>query len=91
MTSIQDINSAIMFGNFTNDQLNSIHMAIKFRKGQLTKEIKRDLGVGDNVEFVDSRHNRTLSGHVVKIAIKFATVKTSTGLWKVPVNMLTPA
>jgi len=38
--SIQDVNSAIMFGDFTNDQLSSIASAIKFRRGQIVKETK---------------------------------------------------
>ena len=42
--SIQDVNSAIMFGDFTNDQLSSIASAIKFRRGQIVKETKRSLG-----------------------------------------------
>jgi hypothetical protein len=28
-------------------------------------------------------------GTITKIAIKYVTVKTNTGLWKVPANMLT--
>jgi hypothetical protein len=29
-----------------------------------------------------------MTGHVTKIAIKYVTVKTQGGLWRVPANML---
>jgi hypothetical protein len=37
MATIQEINSEIMFGDFTNDQLNAIISAVKFRRSQLTR------------------------------------------------------
>ena len=90
MTTIQDVNSAIMFGDFTNDQLNSIIAAVKFRRGQLTKETKRNLTVGSRVQFVSSRSGQTVAGTVEKVAIKYVTVRDPIrGLWKVPANMLT--
>jgi len=39
MTTIQDINSTIIAGNFTNDQLNSIMTAITFARNQLAQKI----------------------------------------------------
>jgi len=47
---IKDINSAIMFGNFTNEQLNSIGDAIRYARAQLTQQKKRELSVGDTQE-----------------------------------------
>lgn len=89
MTTIQDVNSAIMFGDFTNDQLNSIISAVKFRRNQLTKETKRAIRVGSTVRFVSSRTGQTIAGTVEKVAIKFVTVRDPIrGLWKVPANML---
>ena len=89
MTTIQDVNSAIMFGDFTNDQLNSIISAVKFRRGQLTKQNKRALTVGSQVRFVSSRTGQTIAGTVEKVAIKFVTVRDPVrGLWKVPASML---
>jgi len=35
MATIQDINSTIIAGSFTNEQLDSIAMAIKFARNQL--------------------------------------------------------
>lgn len=92
MATIQEVNSAIMFGDFTNDQLNSIISAVKFRRGQLTKENKRSLTVGSRVKFVSSRNGQLIAGTVEKVAIKYVTVRDPLrGLWKVPASMLEAA
>lgn len=88
MTTIQDINSAIMFGNLTNDQLNSIIQAIKYRRSQMTKEIRRSVSLGDQVKFYSSQRNQTMLGTVEKVAIKYITVNTGGSRWRVPANML---
>jgi hypothetical protein len=89
--SIQDVNSAIMFGDFTNDQLSSVAAAIKFRRGQIVKETKRSLMIGDVVKFVNPRSGRTHQGNVVKINIKNVKVREGFTTWNVPANMLTVA
>jgi ribosomal protein L35AE/L33A len=89
--SIQDVNSAIMFGDFTNDQLSSVAAAIKFRRGQIVKETKRSLMLGDVVKFVNPRSGRTHQGNVVKINIKNVKVREGFTTWNVPANMLTVA
>ena len=88
MMTIQEINRAIMHGNFTNDELSSIIDAVKWNRSQLTKIVKRSLMLGDNVSFNSSKLGRNVQGTVTKIAIKYVTVRTSAGLWKVPANML---
>jgi hypothetical protein len=45
--------------------------------------------LGDNVEFTSNKTGRLMRGHVTKIAIKYITVNTGMGLWRVPANMLT--
>ena len=87
--TIQDVNSAIMFGSFTNDQLDSIASAIKFRRAEISKSVKRGLRQGDTVKFYSSKRGQELSGTVSKVAIKYITVNTNYGLWRVPANMLT--
>lgn len=89
--TIQDVNSAIMFGTFTNDQLSSIAAAIKYRRGQIVKETKRALKMGDVVKFVHPKTGRTHLGNVVKIAIKNIKVKEGFTTWNVPASMLTVA
>ena len=88
MITIQEINRAIMQGNFSNDELSSIIDAVKFNRSQLTKTVKRNLALGDNVNFNSSKLGRNVTGVVTKIAIKYVTVRTVNGLWKVPANML---
>jgi hypothetical protein len=91
MISIKDVNSAIMFGNFTNDELTSIIDAVKYARAQLTQKTKRSLMLGDSVKFTSNRNGVTYCGTVRKIAIKFVTVDTGSVLFKVPANMLEAA
>ena len=87
--NITQINTEILQGDFTNDQLTSIIDAVKFARARLTERNKRSLRIGDNVNFNSTKMGRNVTGVVMKIAIKFVTVQTSAGLWKVPANMLT--
>ena len=87
--NITQVNQAIMYGNFTNDELSSIIDAVKYGRARLTREIKRGLAVGDNVNFNSTKLGRNVTGVITKIAIKYVTVRTATGLWRVPANMLT--
>ncbi len=89
--SIQDVNSAIMFGSFTNEQLNSIATAIKYRRAQVAKENKRSIMLGDVVKFVNPRSGRTHQGNVVKINIKNVKVREGFTTWNVPASMLSVA
>lgn len=86
---IKQVNSAIMFGTWTDIELRSMIDAVKFNRSQLSKQIKRSLAVGDSVNFTSSKTGRNVTGIVTKIAIKYVTVKTVNGLWRVPANMLT--
>ena len=87
--NITQVNQAIMYGNFTNDELSSIIDAVKYGRARLTRQIKRGLAVGDNVNFTSTKLGRNVTGVITKIAIKYVTVRTATGLWRVPANMLT--
>lgn len=87
-SEIQKINSAIMFGTWSNTELSSIIDAVKFARASLQKQVKRSLSIGDNVNFTSSKTGMNVTGVVTKIAIKYVTVRTVNGLWKVPANML---
>ncbi len=90
MTTIQDVNTAIMFGDFTHEQLNSIIQAIKYRRTQMVKQQARVLRLGDTVRFT-SRGN-TFYGTVEKIKIKNATVRVGSATrYNVPMSMLEAA
>lgn len=86
---IKQVNSAIMFQTWTDTELRSMIDAIKFARSCLQKQIKRSLMIGDSVNFTSSKTGRNVTGTVTKIAIKYVTVKTVEGLWRVPANMLT--
>jgi hypothetical protein len=86
--NIKDINQAIMFGTWTNDQLTSIIDAVKWNRAQLIQATKRSLRLGANVNFTNSITGQNVTGIVTKIAIKYITVKTMQGSWRVPANML---
>ena len=89
MLTIQDVNKAIMLQTWTNTELSSMIDAVKWNRENLAKRIKRSIMVGDNVEFTSSKTGRLTRGFVTKIAIKYVTVNTGMGMWRVPANMLT--
>jgi hypothetical protein len=89
MKTIQDINSAIISGTWTNTELSSMIDAVKFARAQLGQSTKRSLRIGDNVNFTASKSGMNVTGVVMKIAIKYVTVKSVQGQWRVPANMLT--
>lgn len=88
-TSIEQIKADIITGRWSNGDLDGLAQAVRFARSQLTSQIKRSITIGDTVEFTGSRTGLVLRGLVTKVAIKFVTVKTGQGLWKVPANMLT--
>lgn len=88
MSTIQEINSSIMFGTFTNDQLDSIVMAVKYRRTQLVKETKKELSVGSKVKFVHPKTGKTHFGVVSKVKIKNISVRDGMVVWNVPAHML---
>jgi hypothetical protein len=89
MLSIQQVNQAIMMQEWTNTELSSMINAVKWNRSRLTERAKAGICVGDNVEFTSSKTGRVTRGFVTKKAIKYITVNTGMGLWRVPADMLT--
>ena len=89
MKTVQEINQAIMFGDLSNTELMSVIDAVKWKRATLAKLTKASLMLGDNVNFTSTKTGMNMTGFVTKIAIKYVTVKTVNGLWRVPANMLT--
>ncbi len=87
--NIQTINTAIINGGWSNADLNSMIDAVKFARKRLAERSKASLMLGDTVNFTSTKTGRNITGTVVKIAIKYVTVRTLVGLWRVPANMLT--
>ena len=86
---IKQINQAIMFSDLSNDELMSVIDAVKWKRATIAKLTKASLRVGDNVNFTSSKTGMNMTGVVMKIAIKYVTVRTIQGAWRVPANMLT--
>jgi hypothetical protein len=88
--NIKQINTAIMQGDFSNEELNSIGDAIRFARAQLVIQNKSVLTLGSNVKFTSSSKG-TISGVVKKINRKFIIVDEPGQFrsWKVPASMLT--
>ena len=87
--NIKQINTAIMQGDFTNEELNSIGDAMRFARAQLVVRNKSALTIGSNVKFTSSTRG-IISGVVKKINRKFIIVDQPGQFrsWKVPANML---
>lgn len=89
---IGQINTAIITGNFTNDELSSIVDAIKFARSKVAQQTKNAVTLGAQVQFTDPRSGRVHKGTVNKIKIKNILVNCPTygrgGLVNVPANML---
>ena len=91
MKTIQEVNSAIMFGTWTNTELASMIDAVKWARAQLTKDVKNSIKPGQMVKFTSTKSGKVMVGDVTKIAIKYVTVRTPAGMWRVPANMLEAA
>lgn len=86
---IKQVNSAIMFGTWTDTELSSIIDAVKFARAGLQKQNIRAMRLGSTVRWTSPKNPRGEQGTVEKIALKYVTVKTAQGMrWKVPANML---
>ena len=78
-----------MTQSWTNTELSSMIDSVKWNRDRLARQIKYSIRTGDNVEFMSSKTGRLMRGHVTKVAIKYVTVNTGLGMWRVPANMLT--
>jgi len=88
MINATEIRSAIISGQFTNDELVSIQQALTFARSQLAKTKIRTFNRGAMVKFTSNRDGQFYVGTVEKVGIKNITVRTPVGLYRVPANML---
>jgi hypothetical protein len=91
LSAISSVNHAIISGQFTNDQLDSIAQAVKFARNQIAAQNKVTMRIGADVKFYNSRTGQDMIGKVTKVAIKFITVQVGGSMWRVPANMLSAA
>lgn len=88
--NITQICTAIQNGSLNNNELTLVIDAVRYARAQLGRASIRALTVGDTVNFTSTKTGQNITGVVMKIAIKYVTVRAATGLWRVPANMLTP-
>lgn len=88
MINIADIRSAIVSGQFSNADLDTITQSIVFARGQLAKQKVRSFNKGVMVKFMSNRNGQMYVGTVEKVGIKNIVVRTHVGLYRVPANML---
>lgn len=85
---ITNINSAIIHGSLTNEELNSIIDAVKFARAKLGRATMWTIKRGDKVSYTD-KTGRKVIGEVIDIKVKNVIVLVGGTRWRVPANMLT--
>lgn len=90
MKTVREINSAILAGDFSMDELRSIWDTVKLANQRASLMKARNFMVGDKVKFC-GRGGVTTYGTVTKIAVKNLVVSTDRGAYRVPANMLEAA
>ncbi len=87
--SVESIQSAIISSNLSNDDLNVLAEALKYKRSLVGREVARTLAIGSQVQFTDSRNGKVYTGTLASIKIKNAVVSTPAGRYRVPLSMLT--
>jgi hypothetical protein len=88
MINATDIQSAIVSGQFTNDELVAIQRALTFANTELGRKKIRAFGPGSVVKFTSNRNGQRYNGVVESVGKKNIVVRTPVGLYRVPANML---
>ncbi len=86
--SIQAIRELVLGTNMTASDLDELIMLVKFKRGQVGKQVMRQLSAGSNVTFIN-RQGRTVQGVIKALKLKNAVVTVNGINWKVPAAMLT--
>jgi tRNA(Ile2) C34 agmatinyltransferase TiaS len=89
MADLRNILIDIRNGDLTNDDLNLIIEAVKFKRTQNGREAARTLRIGEQVTFTGK--NGTVVGRLEQIKIKKAIVVSGMTRWNVPLSMLEAA
>ena len=89
--TLNEIQVAILNADLSNEELNILAEAIKYKRAQVGREVARSLPIGSQVKFTDTRRGQIIRGTLEAIKIKNATVATSVGRYRVPMNMLSAA
>lgn len=90
MLTIKEINSAIMFGSLTNEELSTVVQAVQFARAQLAKNNKNMILRGSKVRFTSTRTGQLVTGEVTDVKRKFVHIRAGMQNWRVPMSMVTP-
>ena len=90
MTSLTDIRSALIAGQFTNEELDTIVQALKYARSQIGKRTVCSLLPGDTVKFTSPKTGVVFNGTVDRVKIKYILVNTPQGRYNVPANLVEP-
>lgn len=88
---IVDIRSAIVSGQFTSAELETLAQALKFARNQLCRRNTFAFRSGDNVKFTNPKTGVTFRGSVDRVKQKYVLVATPQGRYNVPANLLETA
>lgn len=89
---IRAINTAIISGNFTATELDSLQDAVKFARAKTARTNAFTFRTGSKVSLTHSKLGGRVTGTVLKVKIKKADVKLDTGMtYTVPLSMLSVA
>lgn len=86
----QEICSAIVTGDLTNEEINKVVSAIKFAREQLARSARNSFKKGMMVKF-EGRKGVTVKGKIIKIGPKYIRVEEGMMIWRVSPNMLSAA
>ena len=91
MSNVAQINTLIMAGGLSNDELNSVVDAVKYMRAQIAKRNVWTLVKGMKVKWTSSKTGTTMAGTINKVNRKFIVVGVGTTNWRVPASMLSAA
>ena len=84
----REIERAIVTGNFTAEELETLVRAIKFQRSALSSFNIRKFSRGDTVTFTNPRSGASYRGTVDRVKQKYVLVNTAQGRYNVPANLL---
>lgn len=90
MKTAGDINSAILAGNFTDEEFRSIIAAVNYKSKERQARAAHSFRAGDKVCFT-TKYGEKITGTVLKVNQKTVSVKTATTTWKVSGSLLSRA
>lgn len=87
----REIERAIVTGDFTPAELETLAQAIKFQRNAISRSNTRKFSAGDTVKFANPRTGVRYQGTVNRIKQKYILVDTPEGRYNVPASLLETA